>query len=108
MRGGGGGGPTLYLFVSKVARRCPDILIACALVSRWCRPQAAYGSANPLYAVRQHAQSSMRASIGELELDEILHARYVTAAGSPALLLLLLLLLLRMSSGELDRNPCRL
>ena len=37
--------------------------------------QAAYGSANPLYAVRQHAQSSMRASIGELELDEILHAR---------------------------------
>lgn len=40
-------------------------------------PQAAYGSANPLYAVRQHAQSSMRASIGELELDEILHARSV-------------------------------
>lgn len=39
--------------------------------------QAAYGSANPLYAVRQHAQSSMRASIGELELDEILHARSV-------------------------------
>eukprot|EP00904_Undaria_pinnatifida_P008405 jgi/Undpi1/4695/HiC_scaffold_18.g08048.m1 len=37
--------------------------------------EAAYGSANPLYAVRQHAQSSMRASIGELELDEILHAR---------------------------------
>lgn len=37
--------------------------------------QAAYGSSNPLYAVRQHAQSSMRASIGELELDEILHAR---------------------------------
>eukprot|EP00903_Cladosiphon_okamuranus_P011323 g10674.t1 len=37
--------------------------------------KAAYGSANPLYAVRQHAQSSMRASIGELELDEILHAR---------------------------------
>lgn len=25
--------------------------------------------------MRQHAQSSMRASIGELELDEILHAR---------------------------------
>lgn len=37
--------------------------------------QAAYGSNNPLYAVRQHAQSSMRAAIGELELDEILHAR---------------------------------
>jgi len=37
--------------------------------------QAAYGSFNPLYAVRQNAQSSMRAAIGHLELDEILHAR---------------------------------
>lgn len=37
--------------------------------------KAAYGSNNPLYAVRQHAQSSMRAAIGEMELDEILHAR---------------------------------
>ncbi|CAM9501542.1 unnamed protein product, partial [Discosporangium mesarthrocarpum] len=37
--------------------------------------RAAYGNANPLYGVRQHAQSSMRAAIGELELDEILHAR---------------------------------
>lgn len=36
---------------------------------------AAYGSNNPLYAVKQHAQSAMRAAIGELELDEILHAR---------------------------------
>jgi regulator of protease activity HflC (stomatin/prohibitin superfamily) len=37
--------------------------------------KAAYGSNNPLYAVRQHAQASMRAAIGEMELDEILHAR---------------------------------
>ena len=37
--------------------------------------KAAYGSKNPIYAVKQHAQSSMRAAIGELELDEILHAR---------------------------------
>ncbi|GAB5034163.1 stomatin prohibitin-family membrane protease subunit [Nannochloropsis oceanica] len=37
--------------------------------------QAAYGSFNPLYAVRQCAQSAMRAALGELELDEILHAR---------------------------------
>ncbi|TFJ83944.1 hypothetical protein NSK_005039 [Nannochloropsis salina CCMP1776] len=37
--------------------------------------QAAYGSYNPLYAVRQCAQSAMRAALGELELDEILHAR---------------------------------
>lgn len=37
--------------------------------------KVAYGSKNPLYAVKQHAQSSMRAAIGELELDEILHAR---------------------------------
>jgi regulator of protease activity HflC (stomatin/prohibitin superfamily) len=36
--------------------------------------KAAYGSKNPLYAVKQHAQSAMRAAIGELELDEILHA----------------------------------
>lgn len=37
--------------------------------------KAAYGSQNPLYSVVQHAQSSMRSAIGELELDEILHAR---------------------------------
>jgi regulator of protease activity HflC (stomatin/prohibitin superfamily) len=37
--------------------------------------KAAYGSKNPLYAVKQHAQSSMRAAMGEMELDEILHAR---------------------------------
>jgi regulator of protease activity HflC (stomatin/prohibitin superfamily) len=36
--------------------------------------KAAYGSKNPIYAVKQMAQSSMCA-IGELELDEILHAR---------------------------------
>lgn len=37
--------------------------------------KAAYGCENPLYAVTQYAQSSMRAAIGELELDQILHAR---------------------------------
>jgi regulator of protease activity HflC (stomatin/prohibitin superfamily) len=37
--------------------------------------KAAYGSFNPLYAVSQNAQASMRAAIGKLELDEILHAR---------------------------------
>eukprot|EP00605_Chrysophyceae_sp_TOSAG23-4_P001271 GSChrysophyteH1.ASY1.ANO1.1382.1 assembled CDS len=36
---------------------------------------AAYGSKNPIYAVKQHAQSSMRAAIGEMELDQILRAR---------------------------------
>ena len=35
----------------------------------------AYGSFNPLYAMRQNAQASMRAAIGRMELDEILHAR---------------------------------
>jgi regulator of protease activity HflC (stomatin/prohibitin superfamily) len=37
--------------------------------------KAAYGSKSPMYSVRQHAQSAMRAAIGEMELDEILHAR---------------------------------
>lgn len=37
--------------------------------------RAAYGSRNPLYAVKQQAQSAMRAALGEMELDEILHAR---------------------------------
>jgi len=37
--------------------------------------KAAYGSKNPIYAVKQHAQSSMRAAIGEMELDQILRAR---------------------------------
>ena len=33
--------------------------------------KAAYGSKNPIYAVKQHAMASMRAAIGEMELDEI-------------------------------------
>jgi regulator of protease activity HflC (stomatin/prohibitin superfamily) len=37
--------------------------------------KAAYGSKNPLYAIKQVAQSSMRSAIGELELDQILHSR---------------------------------
>ena len=37
--------------------------------------QAAYGSYNPLYSLSQNAQSVMRAAIGKLELDEILHTR---------------------------------
>jgi len=37
--------------------------------------KAAYGSGNPIYAVKQHAQSSMRAAIGERELDLILKDR---------------------------------
>lgn len=37
--------------------------------------KAAYGSFNPQYAVIQNAQSAMRAIIGKMELDEILHAR---------------------------------
>ncbi len=38
--------------------------------------KAAYGSTNPLYAIKQHAQSSMRAAIGELELDEVAAALF--------------------------------
>mmetsp|Transcript_16388 Transcript_16388/g.20023 ORF Transcript_16388/g.20023 Transcript_16388/m.20023 type:complete len:397 (+) Transcript_16388:112-1302(+) len=37
--------------------------------------KAAYGARNPLYSVVQHSQSAMRAAIGEMELDEILHGR---------------------------------
>jgi regulator of protease activity HflC (stomatin/prohibitin superfamily) len=37
--------------------------------------KAAYGALNPLYSVKQHAQSAMRSAIGEMELDEILHGR---------------------------------
>jgi regulator of protease activity HflC (stomatin/prohibitin superfamily) len=37
--------------------------------------KAAYGSKNPIYSIKQIAQSSMRSAIGELELDQILHAR---------------------------------
>lgn len=36
---------------------------------------AAYGNSNPVFAVTQFAQSTMRAAIGAMELDEILHAR---------------------------------
>jgi regulator of protease activity HflC (stomatin/prohibitin superfamily) len=37
--------------------------------------KAAYGNSNPIYSVMQFAQSTMRAAIGEMQLDEILHAR---------------------------------
>eukprot|EP00520_Triparma_pacifica_P020378 CAMPEP_0118649870 /NCGR_PEP_ID=MMETSP0785-20121206/9936_1 /TAXON_ID=91992 /ORGANISM="Bolidomonas pacifica, Strain CCMP 1866" /LENGTH=302 /DNA_ID=CAMNT_0006542191 /DNA_START=113 /DNA_END=1021 /DNA_ORIENTATION=- len=37
--------------------------------------RACYGARSPLYAVRINAQSAMRAAIGEMELDEILHNR---------------------------------
>ena len=37
--------------------------------------KACYGCNDPLYAVQQHAQSSMRSSIGKMELDELLHNR---------------------------------
>ena len=37
--------------------------------------KAAYGNTNPLYAITQFAQSSMRSEIGKMELDLILHAR---------------------------------
>jgi regulator of protease activity HflC (stomatin/prohibitin superfamily) len=37
--------------------------------------KAAYGHYNPLFAVFAHAQSAMRAAIGELELDALFHDR---------------------------------
>ncbi len=37
--------------------------------------RACYGAADPLFAVKQLAMSAMRAAIGEMELDEILHNR---------------------------------
>jgi regulator of protease activity HflC (stomatin/prohibitin superfamily) len=37
--------------------------------------KAAYGNTNPLYAITQFAQSSMRSEMGKMELDKILHVR---------------------------------
>lgn len=37
--------------------------------------KACYGAANPVYSVQQHVQSAMRAAIGKMELDELLHNR---------------------------------
>lgn len=37
--------------------------------------KAAYGSANPLMAIRQHAEGVVRSAIGEMELDEAFHDR---------------------------------
>lgn len=36
---------------------------------------AAYGHYNPLFAVIQHAQSAMRAAVGDIELDRLFHDR---------------------------------
>ncbi|MES1908577.1 MAG: hypothetical protein MHM6MM_001486 [Cercozoa sp. M6MM] len=36
---------------------------------------AAYGAANPIFAVVQFAQSAMRSALGEMELDECFHNR---------------------------------
>mmetsp|Transcript_6740 Transcript_6740/g.19379 ORF Transcript_6740/g.19379 Transcript_6740/m.19379 type:complete len:361 (-) Transcript_6740:1705-2787(-) len=52
------------------------VMVAGNIYARFVNPErAAYGNENPLYAVRQFAQSSMRAAIGEMELDDILRAR---------------------------------
>lgn len=37
--------------------------------------EAIYGHYSPLYACLQHAQSAMRAAIGEMELDSLIHDR---------------------------------
>jgi regulator of protease activity HflC (stomatin/prohibitin superfamily) len=37
--------------------------------------KAAYGSTDPLYSIKQHAQSAMRSAIGRMELDDLLHNR---------------------------------
>ncbi len=37
--------------------------------------KAAYGAQKPVYAVIQHAQSAMRAAVGETTLDELFHNR---------------------------------
>ena len=51
-------------------------LIVLFLLPQFIDPEkAAYGSANPVYSMIQLAQSTMRAAIGEMELDEILHSR---------------------------------
>ena len=61
---------------SAITKDNVHVLVSGNLSCQFVDPEkAAYGSKNPIYAVRQHAQSSMRAAIGELELDQILRAR---------------------------------
>jgi regulator of protease activity HflC (stomatin/prohibitin superfamily) len=53
-----------------------SVEVSGTLYVRFADPEkAAYGALNPLYSVTQHAQSAMRAAIGEMELDDILHGR---------------------------------
>lgn len=61
---------------SAITKDNVHVLVSGNLSCQFVDPEkAAYGSKNPIYAVKQHAQSSMRAAIGELELDQILRAR---------------------------------
>jgi regulator of protease activity HflC (stomatin/prohibitin superfamily) len=53
-----------------------SVSVAGNLYAEFVNPErAAYGSVNPLYAAVTHAQSVMRNSVGEMELDEILKGR---------------------------------
>eukprot|EP00548_Thalassiothrix_antarctica_P003271 CAMPEP_0194132278 /NCGR_PEP_ID=MMETSP0152-20130528/2775_1 /TAXON_ID=1049557 /ORGANISM="Thalassiothrix antarctica, Strain L6-D1" /LENGTH=362 /DNA_ID=CAMNT_0038827271 /DNA_START=69 /DNA_END=1157 /DNA_ORIENTATION=+ len=61
---------------SAITRDNVSVEVSGNLFVRFVDPKkAAYGAFNPLYSITQHAQSAMRASIGEMELDEILHGR---------------------------------
>jgi len=61
---------------SAITRDNVAVEVSGNLFVQFVDPQkAAYGALNPLYSITQHAQSAMRASIGEMELDEILHGR---------------------------------
>jgi len=61
---------------AAITRDNVSVEVSGNLFIRFIDPErAAYGAKNPLYSVIQHAQSAMRAAIGEMELDEILHGR---------------------------------
>ncbi|EEC51080.1 predicted protein [Phaeodactylum tricornutum CCAP 1055/1] len=61
---------------AAITRDNVSVEVSGNLFVRFMDPEkAAYGALNPLYSVSQHAQSTMRSAIGEMELDEILHGR---------------------------------
>lgn len=61
---------------SAITRDNVSVEVSGNLFVRFVDPlQAAYGALHPLYSVTSHAQSAMRAAIGEMELDEMLHGR---------------------------------
>lgn len=63
---------------SAITKDNVNVKIGAVIFTQFVDPvQAAYGAKNPLLAIKELAKSAMRATVGELELDEVFHSRKI-------------------------------